>query len=285
MKKRVTRGSGNTRNDDTGHGVEPLLRRITAGSALFRVITIFLAALAVTTLACSASPAPSLRDGDNVPNARRILFIGNSLTYTNDLPRVVQALADSLGGGPLEVAMVAFPDFSLDDHRQAGEASKAIARGGWSVVVLQQGPSSLPESRTQLLAATRRFAEEIKKAGARPALYSVWPHVTRQRDFPRAIESYELAAKEVDGILLPVAAAWLAAWKRDSTLELYSSDGLHPSQAGTYVAAIVLYAKLTGQTVSRVPPRLRLRSGVIMEIAPAVAASLLRAAEEVLKER
>jgi hypothetical protein len=278
MKKTVTTRFGNTPSDDTNPGVERRWKGSTAWSALARVITIFLATLSVALLACSSSPPPP---HINVAPARRILFIGNSLTYTNELPLVVQALADSSGGGPLEVSMVAFPDFSLDDHRQAGDASRAIAGSRWDVVVLQQGPSSLPESRQQLLASARAFAAEIRRAGARPAFYSVWPSAPRRRDFPRAMESYALAARETDGILFPVAAAWQEAWKRDSTLELYAADGLHPSEAGTYLAALVIHATLTGRSPVGSPARLRLRSGRVLEIGSAEAAQLQRAADHI----
>ena len=40
-------------------------------------------------------------------------------------------------------------------------------RGVWDTVVLQQGPSSLPESRRQLMVEAKRFDAEIRRAGAR----------------------------------------------------------------------------------------------------------------------
>ncbi|MEP7325510.1 MAG: hypothetical protein ABI836_06145 [Gemmatimonadota bacterium] len=75
------------------------------------------------------------------PDPIRILFIGNSLTYTNDLPGMVAALADSAGSGPVEVASIAFPDYSLEDHWNRGNALAAIRQQRWRFVVLQQGPS------------------------------------------------------------------------------------------------------------------------------------------------
>src|SRR6266508_356643 len=81
----------------------------------------------------------------------RILFVGNSLTYANDLPGLVEALADSAGADTLGAAAVAFPDFSLEDHWNDRRAVREIARGGWDVVVLQQGPSALDASRVLLL--------------------------------------------------------------------------------------------------------------------------------------
>ena len=78
---------------------------------------------------------------------------------------------------------VAKPDYSLEDHWNERDARQAIARG-WDVVVLQQGPSALTESRVLLVDYAKRFDAEIRKTGARTALYMVWPSRTRRGDFP-----------------------------------------------------------------------------------------------------
>jgi hypothetical protein len=99
----------------------------------------------------------------------RILFIGNSLTFVNDLPSRVAELA-STSALKVECEMVAFPDYSLADQWERGDALRAIRRGGWTFVVLQQGPSAMPESRVQLIDSTKRFDAEIRKVHARTAL-------------------------------------------------------------------------------------------------------------------
>ena len=66
------------------------------------------------------------------PNPVRILFIGNSLTYANDLPAMVCALARS-AGRPATCEGVAKPDYGLEEHWNEKEARQAIARG-WDVV-------------------------------------------------------------------------------------------------------------------------------------------------------
>lgn len=176
------------------------------------------------------------------PNPVRILFIGNSLTYANDLPAMVCAMAKSAGRQAV-CESVAKPDYGLEEHWEDGGARKAIARG-WDVVVLQQGPSALAESRRLLVAYTRRFDAEIKKAGARTALYMVWPSRARFGDFPRVSESYAAAAGDVKALLLPAGDAWRAAWAIDSGLGLYGPDGFHPSPTGTYLAALVIYEQI-----------------------------------------
>src|SRR5688572_26189585 len=190
-------------------------------------------------LACSSSPAEPQLVGEGRP----VLFIGNSYTYLMDIPGIVQALADSAGGEKLAVATVAGPDMALVDHWNDGTAVRRIRAGGWRWVVLQQGPSSTEINRDSLRLTTEWFSREIRGVGALPALFSAWPTAQRRQDFPRAIESYQLAAQDVSGLFLPVAPAWLKAWESDAAIELYA-DGLHPSAAGAYLAALVIYGRL-----------------------------------------
>ncbi len=186
----------------------------------------------------------------------------------------MQALADSAGGDRLAVETVAEPNFALVDHWDGGLARREIARGGWELVVLQQGPSSVEANRDSLRLFTARFAAEITGVNARPALYSVWPSAARQQDFARAIESYTLAAADVGGVLFPVASAWLAAWQRDPGVRLYGPDGLHPSLTGSYLGALVMYARMLDRSPVGLPSRLRLHSGVVITIDPQTARML-----------
>jgi len=227
-------------------------------------------------------PEPSAREG------RPILFIGNSLTYVNDLPLIVEALADSVPGltpaERLAPAMAAFPDYALEDHWANGTALRAIDQGKWSVVVLQQGSSALDESRVNLREWTRKFDERIRAVGARTAMYAVWPLATRQFDFDRVNESYTLAATDVNGMLLPVGEAWRAAWRRDPDLALYASDGLHPSIRGSYIGALVITSMLLGRSPIGMPARVTLRDGATVAIPTEDAAVLQEAASEAIAQ-
>jgi hypothetical protein len=182
----------------------------------------------------------------------RVLFIGNSLTATNDLPARIRELAREAGDA-WDTSAVVYPNYSLEDHWRRGDASRAIARGGWTFVVLQQGPSALPESRALLVDYARRFDTRIRAAGARTALYMVWPSDSRRGDFPGVSQSYSAAAAALGATLLPVGDAWQAAWREDARLALYGDDRFHPSPLATALAAIVIHAGLGGRTVTRLP--------------------------------
>ena len=189
---------------------------------------------------------PRERDGRQVV---RVLFIGNSLTHWNDLPAIVGSLSETNAAGPiLETESLIRMGADLGDHWRAGAADR-VAEGDWDIVVLQQGPSSLPESRAALLGYARTCAADIRAAGAEPAFYMVWPEEQHIGSFERVCASYRLAAAEVDGTLLPVGEAWRAAWRADPEMPLYGPDRFHPSAAGSYLAALVITAELTGRPV------------------------------------
>jgi len=179
------------------------------------------------------------------------------------------------------VMTIVGPNYALIDHWKEGTARSQIGEHAFEWVVLQQGPSSVEINRDSLRLVTKLFADEMTKAGnATPALFSAWPGEDRRQDFTSAIESYTLAAADVNGVLLPVASGWLAAWDRVSTLQLYA-DGLHPSDEGAYLAALVIYATLLGQSPVGLPATVRTHAGVTIAIDPTTAAALQDAAAAV----
>jgi hypothetical protein len=177
------------------------------------------------------------------PARVRVLFVGNSLTATNDLPAVVAGLARATGR-TLEYRTIAFGGFALEDHWSQGDARAALASGSWDVVVMQQGPSALPESQANLREWASRFAVEARSSSARPALLTVWPESYRKSALTAVIASYRRAAQSANAELFPAGDAWRLAWRCNPRFALYGADGFHPSPLGTYAAALTVYGRL-----------------------------------------
>lgn len=227
-------------------------------------------------VACGSSePAAGPLD----PAALNILFIGNSLTYTNDLPGMVEALISEAGAGPVEVRSVAYPNFGLEDHWLNGTASAAIAQGPWDYVVMQQGPSAT-EGRPSLLEYSSRFAELIRAAGGEPALYMVWPSDARSFDWDGVLDSYATAAASVNGVFLPAGEAWRVTWETSPSFRFYGPDGFHPNLHGTYLAALVIVERLAGISPVGLARSFTTQSGVAVAIAVDTAGLLQQAAAE-----
>jgi hypothetical protein len=213
-----------------------------AGASL-RLARFALVVLIAGTAVASCGSSSVVPDTDPT---LRILFIGNSLTYANDLPATVQHLGHIDPGLAVVVSSVAEGGFSLEDHWNRGDAQRAIASARWDLVVLQQGPSALPETRVNLIDYATRFAGEIRKIGARPALYMVWPGLDREAEWSAVSASYAAAAEAADGLLLPAGEALRAVRADAPSIPLFEADGFHPSVAGTYGAALVIYARAAG---------------------------------------
>jgi hypothetical protein len=196
--------------------------------------------------------------------ARRVLFLGNSLTYANDLPALVGAMA-KCGGFDLDCTARAKPDFALEDHWSDG-ARGTLRRGKFDVVVMQQGPSTQPDSRAHLRVWAGKWAGFARENGAEPVLYMVWPFATQKGGFLLVSESYREAARSCGARIFPAGEAWALAYHADPSLRLYEPDALHPTGAGSYLAALVIARGLTGLDPARVPARLKLADGSTLTV-------------------
>lgn len=207
-----------------------------------KVLTVAVALLAGVP-ACGSGGVTAPPAGEGLA----VLFVGNSLTYTNDLPAIVRAISLTAGDDPVvRVGTVAFPGYGLEDHWARGDALQAIDAGGWDVVVLQQGPSTLPASRENLVMWSQRFAERIRAAGARPVMLMVWPDGGSEAGYDATRASYTAAAVAVDGGLIAASEAWRATRARDPRVSLTTLDGFHPTLLGSVIAGYTVWHAVTG---------------------------------------
>ena len=236
------------------------------------------ATLAVLALCTSAAAGVAAQEH----GPRSVLFVGNSLTYANDLPGMVRQLAGAAGRS-VKVAMIAGPDLAVIDHTTgASDAPAKIARGHWDIVLLQQGPTPAGICRDTLVIAAMRLAPAVRAAGGRTALFLPWP----RRGFPQSLEpaaaSVTAAARAVGGAVVPIGIAWRKALEADPALPLYGEDGYHPAPAGTLLAALTVYDRLTGDDVRSIAiDRLRaIASGLTPQQATALAEAAHAASRE-----
>jgi hypothetical protein len=183
-----------------------------------------------------------------------VLFIGNSLTYANDLPGLVSDLAASVGD-TIRVLSVAQANFAvIDPALGLSNAVDVIKSQKWDMVVLQQGPTTVGVNRDTLIIATKMLDPLVKAQGGVTAQLMTWPQSSQPQLFPAVLASSQAAAKSVsNGVLIPAGEAWRAALEENSTLPLYGGDGYHPALLGTYLTALVVYEKVTHHDARLLP--------------------------------
>lgn len=176
----------------------------------------------------------------------KVLFVGNSLTYTNQLPELVKELGEQ-DGLEIKYTSLSFPNYALEDHWNAGKLQEELDKEEYDLVIAQQGPSALPESQELLLEYCKKFRKLCDAKKTKLALYMVWPSRSRFFDLDNVIYSYTHAAKKTKSLLCPAGLAWKNAWALDSSLALYGPDNFHPGIDGSVLAALTIYAAITGK--------------------------------------
>ncbi len=176
----------------------------------------------------------------------RVLFIGNSHTYYNDMPALFSSLAKERGI-PCEVTMIAHGGWFLSQHVQEPDVKFNILYGHYDYVVLQEHahPFGPVEQMTE---AMQTLCGWIGKAGSRPVAYMTWEQQDKGQDQPVMTAAYEKAARQYNMILAPVGKLWWEKLQKDPSLPLFGPDGQHASPEGSAFAAQVLLDAIVQDT-------------------------------------
>ena len=227
-------------------------RRKLSKSIMIVFILVVLLGVSVIALVDRTQEGQHIQNGDLV-NELQILFIGNSYTFSNELPQVFTRLAQE-GGHAVNVAMLAQGGWTLEKHSQSAKTRETIQGQSWDYVILQEQSTrpAWPNTRDQnMYPAVRLLAEEIENTGGEGILFMTWGHRdglphSQDTDYHgmQAVlaESYLEIGRELDLIIAPVGLAWQNALGQDPQMDLWSGDGSHPSKQGSYLAACVFYA-------------------------------------------
>ncbi len=260
--------------------IPPVRAKVTHALVSFGLIII----IASSLLSCSSQSTQQQDSQYSDPleplpaEGLNILFIGNSLTYSNDLPGMLERMLLLVDFKVGHFESRTLPNFGLPDHWANQDTREQMRREGWHLAVLQQGPSAT-EGRPYLLDFTPMFADELAKVDAKTALYMVWPARQRFFDFAGVSDSYQTAARSIEGVLFPAGEAWLEAWRHDPNIGLYSEDRFHPSVIGTYLAALTMFEQITNLPLDQLPDYIPATNGDIA-LEPELAEILRLAASE-----
>lgn len=191
---------------------------------------------------------------------RTVLIVGNSRTYTNDMPAMLRALSASAESPiKLEVETVASAGATFKQHSSDGRALRLLAQG-WDEVILQaESGSQASEENAELF---NRYGPRLAEAAAvregRPTLLVNWPYDRSMYDHPDYDRAEHLAflrrinarlAEEAKLDRVNLAGLWESVRLAHPDVAL-TTDGNHPSVAGSYLYALAVYKHVTGADVT-----------------------------------
>ncbi len=164
-----------------------------------------------------------------------ILFIGNSHTYYNDMPLMVQRRAEE-GGLDCRVFMIAHGGWFLEQHAREPDVRFNILYGRYDYVVLQEHAHPFGPAEKFRDAAVS-LNELIRKGGSIPVIYETWSRKDEPEMQASMNEAHQMVAAEIGALVAPVGEYWWDYKKSYPNLELYAEDGGHSSPAGSDFAA------------------------------------------------
>ena len=226
------------------------LRRAAAGA----IVSIGLLGAA----GCGTAAAPTCAAGAGASACTRVLFLGNSYTYVNDLPATFARLAQS-GSHSVETGMVANGGETLAQHATSSDDSTKISSETWSYVVLQE-QSDTPaysSSTSSMYSPAKVLTDQASRVGAVPLLFMTWAHKdgepgagqpTYQGSQEAVDRTYLALSGSLGAPVAPVGYTWLHVFLDHPEIDLWQDDNSHPTSAGTYLAACVFYATIFRQS-------------------------------------
>jgi hypothetical protein len=191
----------------------------------------------------------------------QVLFIGNSYTSVNNLPELTRQLALSLGD-TLVVSSSTPGGYTFQGHISNTATQNLIAQGGWDYVVLQE-QSQLPSFPPgQVATECYPYASDLVNGirahspCADAVFYMTWgrengdaqncaswpPVCTYEGMQERLRTSYLQMAQDNNAECAPAGMAWKRVRDEYPAIDLYASDGSHPSVAGSYLVACTMYS-------------------------------------------
>ena len=227
------------------------------------------------------APFASVQAQDPAPTEYRVLLVGNSLTYTNNLPALLRAVGASQGK-TITTETYAAPGGTLSERWRDGKAAAALRTRKFDIVVLQEigGQvgclASAMQTRTAPCAATvqahEAFATLAKASGAKTLLFTTWSHDERMQG--RINLGMRQLAKDNGATVFNAAGAIESMRKAQPAIAPYP-DGTHPSTLASLMLAVALYRDITGSAPA--PQPLRLAAPLLPVNAAVSAASPLEA--------
>jgi len=122
----------------------------------------------------------------------------------------------------------------------------------WSFVILQAQKYSTSGQFNYSTEEAKELIRMSRVQHAVPVMFPEWP-LQNVAETQRIYDLHVSIAQAEPACVAPIGQAWDLALIRDRSMPLYADDGNHSRPAGAFLAALVLYATITGQSPLDLP--------------------------------
>lgn len=194
----------------------------------------------------------------------RILFVGNSHTFYNDLAGMFARIAYDFGQKSdvyeLSRGYYSLKQYADPENEMGALFDKTVNEKKWDFVILQENSATAfsNTAEEEMFPYTRLLDEKVKASGGQTAFLMTWaPKEGVKEGFKKQsreelqsvmVENYTEIADELGDLLIPAGIAFMRCAQDYPEIELWNADGMHPSPAGSYLAACTVYAVIYQQS-------------------------------------
>ncbi|CNI55458.1 DUF4886 domain-containing protein [Yersinia pekkanenii] len=122
----------------------------------------------------------------------------------------------------------------------------------WDIAILQgnatESISAKDQTRQYVTDSASIMVDTAHQAGSKVVYFMTWANKDKASQTEKLAKAYRNIASKTGGYVAPVGLAFSRAIEAHPEINLYHSDGNHPSLAGTYLAACVLFATIYDQS-------------------------------------
>ncbi|MBQ3099536.1 MAG: hypothetical protein IJC50_00965 [Clostridia bacterium] len=181
----------------------------------------------------------------------KVLFLGNSHTYYNDLPALFKNVCKQCGRD-VEVSMLAQPGVTYDWHLTNGTDLRfALIHGGYDYIVMQQAAHEPCPSKEETLEGALEICRLARLCGVTPIQTVPWARLDVDEQ-NRMYEIYEEVCRKTGAKENPVGRVFEYVNNNRPDIRMHWFDGAHASPYGSYANALCTYKTIFGDDIGKV---------------------------------
>lgn len=174
----------------------------------------------------------------------KVLFIGNSHTFTHDVPSIINKLFIE-NNEKWEYKEMTVSGQTLKFHSTREDLLNEIKVGNYDIIILQERASNFDQELFNE-GFNPLYDHIINNTKSKILMYMIWSNESRPEVQKTILESYRNASKNDRVSLASAGIVWDVIRHHHKDITLYM-DGNHATKIGAYLAASTLFYALTGK--------------------------------------
>lgn len=191
------------------------------------------------------------------------MFVGNSYTYRNNMPKLFEQIAKSKGE-QVEVTHITRGKYTFYLHSKRLKLYRALHNRNWDVIILQGSSRDMLRDSTRFQKKTFPALDKLlgmiqkNQKQAKVYFYMTWPYRNGDRKTKRYADPDSMLEAVDAGYtnlrnrykvpVIPVGKVWRSYARLYPDVDLYLKDNSHPSYFGSYLVACTMYSAIFGKS-------------------------------------